>query len=129
MRKTIGLAASAALAGCAGPGSGWSRAPDLSVYSSARAYARAAWEQDVYCEGVAPARARARLDREFGARDAAVRAALAARYGEEALARAGRHFVPRVPCGDVPDSQWRDRYDRLLAIIEVKMSISIARER
>jgi hypothetical protein len=124
MRNMLGLAAAAALAGCAGTGSGWSRAPDLSVYSSAHAYARVAWEQDVYCEGADPARASASLEREFGAREAAVRAALTARHGEAALARAGRHFVSRVPCGDVPDAQWRDRYGRLLRVLEIRFGLS-----
>jgi hypothetical protein len=117
-------AAAAALAGCAGTGSGWSRAPDLSVYGSAHAYARIAWEQEVYCEGTSPARASASFEREFGARESAVRAALAARHGEAALARAGRHFIASVPCGDVPDAQWRDRYGRLLRVLEIRLGLS-----
>jgi hypothetical protein len=124
MRRISSLGAALALAGCAGTGSGWSRAPDLSVYSSAHAYARIAWEQDVYCEGASPAAASASFAREFGAREAAVRAALAARHGEAALARAGRHFVARVPCGDVPDAQWRDRYGRLLRVLEIRLGLS-----
>ena len=123
MRKGLSLAAAMALAGCAGTGSGWSRAPDLSVYSSAHAYARIAWEQDVYCEGATPAAASASQEREFGAREAAVRTALIARHGEAALARADRHFVARVPCGDVPDAQWRDRYGRLLRVLEIRFGL------
>ena len=122
-RKRFLFAAMLALAGCAGTGSGWSRAPDLSVYSSARAYARIAWEQDVYCEGASPAAASAGQERAFGVREAAVRAALAARHGEAALARAERHFVARVPCGDVPDAQWRDRYGRLLRVLEIRLGL------
>lgn len=117
-----------ALAACAATGSGWSRAPDLSVYSSARAYARVAWEQDVYCEGVQPARAAARLARDYGGREAAVRSALIARHGEGALAAAERHFVARVPCGDVPDPQWRDRYGRMLRLLEIRLGLAGGRE-
>src|SRR4051794_14182652 len=117
MRWVLGMAAAAALTGCAGTGSGWSRAPDLSVYVAARAYARIAWEQDVYCEGADPAAASASFAREFGGRDAAIRSALVERHGEQALTRAGRRFVQRVPCRDVPDPQWRERYGRLLRVL------------
>ena len=122
--KRLAIAAALALAGCAATGSGWSRAPDISVYSSARAYARVAWEQEVYCEGVAPARAAAWLARDYGDREAAVRAALVERHGEAALAAASRHFVARVPCGDVPDPQWRERYGRLLRLLEIRLGLS-----
>jgi len=128
MRRVPGMFAVAALAGCAGTGSGWSRAPDLSVYGSAHAYARVAWEQDVYCQGTEPGRASASLEREFGAREAAVRTALVARHGEAALARAGRHFVARVPCGDIPDAQWRDRYGRLLRVLEIRLGLMPGRD-
>ena len=124
MRGMLSLAGPAALAACAGPGSGWSRAPDLSVYGSAQAYARIAWEQDVYCEGADPAGATASLERSYGGRDAAVRAALTARHGAEALARTRRHFVARVPCGDVPDPQWRDRYGRMLRLLEIRLGLA-----
>jgi hypothetical protein len=124
MRRMLSAIAAMTLAGCAGTGSGWSRAPDLSVYSSAHAYARVAWEQDVYCEGASPAAASAGFERDYGAREAAVRAALVARHGEAALARAGRHFVARVPCGDVPDGQWRERYGRLLRVLEIRLGLS-----
>jgi hypothetical protein len=123
--KTRGaLLAAAALAGCAGTGTGWSRASDLSVYSSAHAYARIAWEQQVMCEGSDPARVSAGFDREFGAREAAVRAALAQRHGDAALARSGRTFVARVGCGTVPDMQWRDRYSRLLRVLEIRLGLT-----
>ena len=118
------LCASALLAGCAGTGTGWSRASDLSVYSSAHAYARIAWEQQVMCEGSNPARVSAGFDREFGAREAAVRAALAQRHGEAALVRSGRPFVARVGCGTVPDMQWRDRYSRLLRVLEIRLGLT-----
>ena len=124
MKARALLSASALLAGCAGTGTGWSRASDLSVYSSAHAYARIAWEQQVMCEGSNPARVSAGFDREFGAREAAVRAALAQRHGEAALARTGRPFVARVGCGTVPDMQWRDRYSRLLRVLEIRLGLT-----
>jgi len=127
MKAGAALLIAAALAGCAGTGTGtgtgWSRASDLSVYSSAHAYARVAWEQEVMCGGVAPARASARFDRDFGAREAAVRAALVQRHGEAALARTGRPFVARVGCGDLPDAQWRARYSGLLRVLEVRLGL------
>jgi hypothetical protein len=123
MKIVAPLLAVAALAGCAGTGTGWSRASDLSVYSSAHAYARIAWEQQVMCQGSDPARVSAGFDREFGAREAAVRAALAQRHGEAALVRTGRPYVARVGCGTLPDSQWRDRYSRLLRVLEIRLGL------
>ena len=123
MRAGAALAGAAALAGCAGTGTGWSRASDLSVYSAAHAFARIAWEQQVMCEGADPGRASAGFEREFGARDAAVRAALVQRHGEAALARAGTPYVARVGCGSVPDAQWRGRYSRLLRVLEIRFGL------
>jgi hypothetical protein len=117
------LVAAAALAGCAGTGTGWSRASDLSVYSSAHAYARIAWEQQVMCGGASAASASAGFDREFGAREAAVRAALVRLHGEAALARTGSPYVARVGCGDLPDAQWRARYSRLLRVLEIRFGL------
>jgi hypothetical protein len=124
VRALAALLLAAALAGCAGTGTGWSRASDLSVYSSAHAYARIAWEQEVMCGGTSPARASAGFDREFGAREAAVRAALVQRHGEAALARTGRPFVARVGCGDLPDAQWRARYSGLLRVLEIRLGLT-----
>ena len=112
------------LAGCAGTGTGWSRASDLSVYSSAHAFAHIAWEQQVMCSGTSPERASAGFAREFGAREAAVRAALVRRHGEAALARTGAPFVARVECGDLPDGQWRARYAELLRVLEIRLGLS-----
>jgi hypothetical protein len=123
MKALAPLLAAAALAGCAGTGTGWSRASDLSVYSSAHAYARIAWEQEVMCGGANPARASAGFDREFGAREAAVRAALARRHGEAALVRTGTPFVARVDCGDLPDAQWRTLYSQLLRVLELRLGL------
>jgi hypothetical protein len=123
MKALAPLLAAAALAGCAGTGTGWSRASDLSVYSSAHAYAHIAWEQEVMCGGANPARASAGFDREFGAREAAVRAALVRLHGEAALARTGAPYVARVGCGDLPDGQWRARYSGLLRVLEIRLGL------
>jgi hypothetical protein len=128
MRPLALFALAAAVAGCAGPGTGWSRASDLSLYGSAHAYARIAWQRNVLCDGWSAERASASQEREYGGRDAAVRAALARRYGEAALAAADRHFVARVPCGDVPDLEWRARYGRLLHLLEIRLGLMPERE-
>ena len=123
----VAILASFALADCAAdlaPGTEWSRASDLSVYSSAHAFARVAWEQSVLCHGAQPAVVSAGFEREFGAREAAVRAALIARHGAAALAEAGKHFVPPVACGDVADPQWRQRYSRLLHLLEIRLGLA-----
>ena len=112
-----------ALAGCAGPGTGWNRASDLSIYASAHAYARIALEQQVLCGGDSPESTRASFERQYAGRNAAIRAALAAHYGEAALDRASRHFVKRVSCGDVPDFQWGHRYEDLLRLLENRLEI------
>jgi hypothetical protein len=118
------LLAAAALAGCAGTGTGWSRASDLSVYSSAHSFARLAWEQQVMCGGTDPARVSARMEAEFGARDAAVRAALVRLHGEEALVRTRTPFIARVGCRDLPDDQWRARYSGLLHVLEIRLGLT-----
>ena len=124
MRPAAALPVAAALAGCAGTGTGWSRASDLSVYSSAHAFAHIAWEQQVMCQGTEPASVSAGFEREFGAREAAVRAAMIRRHGEAALARAGLPFTTRVECGDLPDGQWRARYSRLLHVLEIRFGLT-----
>jgi len=111
------------LAGCAGTGTGWSRASDLSVYSSAHAFARMAWEQQVMCRGADPAQASAGFEREFGARDAAVRAALIRKHGEAALARSGTAFVPLRECGDRIGGRYRGRYVQLLRVLEIRLGL------
>jgi len=117
--------AALALAGCSTtPGTGWSRASDLSVYSSMGAYARVAWEQDVLCEGWAPARATASWEREFGWRHAAVREALIARHGAAALERAGMAYAVPVACTEVSDHRWRLRYARMLRLLEIRLGLT-----
>lgn len=114
-----------ALAGCStAPGTGWTRADDLSVYSSMRVFARAARDQEVYCAGFSPASARAHFEHDFGARETAVTDAVRSRYGADAVAEAERVYAPRVACGDVPDRQWRERYARLLRLMEIRLELA-----
>jgi hypothetical protein len=124
------LAAAAALAGCAGtnPGIGWSRAPDLSVYASMNSFARTAIDQERLCAGFDEASTARHWERDFGARQAAVAGALTRRYGAEALVRTRTAYAPAVPCGDVPDPQWRGRYARLLRLLEIRFGLVPGRE-
>jgi hypothetical protein len=125
MRRAAILLAALALSACStAPGTGWSRANDLSVYSAMHVFARAAIDQEAYCFGRDPARISADWDEDFRARQGAVSAALAQRYGAEALAEARAAYAPRVPCGDVADPQWRLRYTRLLRLLEIRLRMA-----
>lgn len=127
--RAIPVAAAALLAGCAvnspsAPLAGWSRAPDLTVYASMHLYGRTARDQTILCGGFSPSSVRAHWDDDFGAREAAVTAALAARHGTEAVARADADAVRRVPCGDVIDLKWRHQYARLLRLLEMRLGLA-----
>jgi len=125
MKRAALLLAALALAACStAPGTGWTRASDLSVYSSMHVFARAAIDQEAYCFGRDPARISADWDQDFRARQSVVSDALAQRYGAEALDRARRTYAPRVACGDVPDPQWRTRYSRLLRLLEIRLRLA-----
>ncbi len=119
----------AMLAGCttsspSAPLAGWSRAPDLSVYAAMDHYGGLAREQSTLCGGFSPARVQAYWDDDFGAREAAVRAALAARHGGDAVDRAEVRDMRNVPCRDVPDLSWRTRYARLLRLLEMRLGLA-----
>lgn len=117
------------LAACStAPGTGWSRANDLSVYGAMHVFARAAIDQEAYCFGRDPARINADWDHDFRARQGAVSAVLAERYGAEALADARAIYAPRVACGDVPDPQWRRRYVRQLRLLETRFRLQAGGE-
>jgi hypothetical protein len=123
-RGALPLLAFAALAACStAPGTGWSRASDLSVYGSMHIYARAALDQEMLCAGFSAASASDHWQRDYGARAEAVTAAMAERYGQEAVARARRTWAPSIACRDVPDRQWRDRYARLLRLMELRLRL------
>jgi len=108
----------------AAPGSGWSRAPDLSVYSAMTVFSVVAREELSLCAGFATANVVARWEREFAVREAAVTDALVARHGAEAVARAETRPTQRLGCPDVPYGVWRRRYARLLNLLERRMGLA-----
>jgi len=118
------LLAAAALAGCtSAPGTGWSRASDLSVYGGMHVYARAALDQEVLCGGFGPGPTLRTWELEFGARQAAVTGAMSERYGPETLARARAVWAPSVACRELADQRWRSRYERQLRLLEIRLGL------
>jgi hypothetical protein len=126
MRRLLALAAVALLAvpAAAAPGTGWSRAPDLSVYSAMTVFGVVAREEMTLCGGFATARVVDRWQRDFSAREAAVTAALVDRHGAEAVSRAVARPHRRLGCPDVPYGVWRRRYTRLLNLLERRMGLA-----
>jgi len=125
MSRAAPLLAALTLAGCStAPGTGWTRANDLSVYGAMQVFARAAIDQEAYCFGRDPARITADWEHDFSARHGAVSQALTQRHGADALAEARQTYAPRVACGDVADPQWRLRYTRLLRLLEIRLRLA-----
>lgn len=123
MRRLFAIALLALAAGCTTPGTGWSRAPDLSVYGAMDQYGAIAREQSMLCGGFGTAAVDAAWREDFGAREAAVTARLTERHGADAVAAAeGR--IQRVPCEDVPTLKWRHRYERLLRLLETRLGLA-----
>jgi hypothetical protein len=128
MRAAVLLAA-ALLAGCAGQpryhhpavGTGWSRAPDLSVYGALDVAAEVARSQEVLCFGRNPADVDAAWRAEFGARADWIAAAMVERYGAGAVAQATAQPIGRVPCPTIEDQEWRRSYARLLRTLELRL--------
>ena len=131
----LATGAAALLAGCAAgggwdwqpvPGTGWSRAPDLSVYGAMTEYAAIAREQEMLCQGFGPQSVLNRWQRDYGLREEYVRAGMVARHGVDAVAEAEARAVTvnRVPCRDYPYPTWRYRYARLLRLLEVRLTTS-----
>jgi hypothetical protein len=127
MKATATLLAFAALTGCStAPGTGWSRAPDLSVYSSMTLIGDVAQEQSILCSGFGTASVRSDWDEDFGGRHQAVVAALAARHGPAAVDRAEAAALPtrRVACPDWPNDRWRNQYVRMLRLLEARLGLA-----
>ncbi|MGE0178905.1 MAG: hypothetical protein AB7O91_03675 [Sphingomonas sp.] len=125
----MALIAAGALAACstmddAHAGSGWSRAPDLSVYGAMEMYGGIAREQSILCQGFRTEVVRTRWRDDFGARADAVESALVARHGAEAVQRAALYPSRRVACPNIPDMTWRVQYARLLRLLETRMGIA-----
>ena len=124
MKQGLAVTAFLALAACStAPGTGWSRASDLSTYGAMQVFARAAMDQEAYCFGRDPARTRADWERDFSARQQAVTQILIGRYGADKLDEARQIYAPRVACGDVYDPQWRLRYTRMLRLLETRFRL------
>jgi hypothetical protein len=123
------LLATVLLAGCAGQpryhyptvGTGWSRAPDLSVYGALDTAAEVAREQEVLCYGRNPADVDAAWRTEFGARADWIAAAMVDRYGPDAVALATAQPIGRVTCPTIEDRKWRRAYARLLRTLELRL--------
>lgn len=125
------LALALLLAGCAAdsrvrPGTGWSQAPDLSVYAAMTTFGGIAREQSVLCGGFATASVERHWREDFGAREAAVTARLAERRGAEPVRQAAARAAPtrRVGCPDVPDLRWRRHHARLLRLLETRLGLA-----
>lgn len=118
----------AALGACSttAPGTGWSRAPDLSVYSALRVFAGVAQEQEILCQGFRPAGVRRDWTDDFAAREARVAQALAARHGAPALSEAEAAAVATrtVGCRDWPNDRWRNQYVRMLRLLEARLGLA-----
>jgi hypothetical protein len=101
---------------------GWSRAPDLSIYSAMNHFGAVAREQAVLCAGRSPHRIDQEWQRDYGLRHEAVRTAMTARYGAAAIERARLAAGPRVPCEPLTYERWWDSYNQLLRLLELRMS-------
>jgi hypothetical protein len=108
------------------PGLGWSRAPDLSVYSAMLMYADIARRRSVLCSGNDTDWVERTWRQDFGARTDAVTSALVARHGEAAVTEAEAAAVPtrRVGCEDAYALHWRDNYHRLLRLLETRLGLA-----
>ena len=129
MFPLLALGALSALSACStAPGTGWSRASELSIYESMHVFARAAVDEEMLCAGFSPASTARSWEREFGARQEAVTEAMTRRYGTAAVARARRTWAPSIACGNLPDARWRLRYARQLRLLETKLRLAPERD-
>jgi hypothetical protein len=128
MRRSIlalaALALTAAMPALAAPGTGWSRAPDLSVYGAMTTMGQVAREEATLCAGFRTARVMERWERDFGSRQAAVTAALVERHGYDAVRRATQMPTRRTSCPAIPYGVWRGNYERLLVLLERRMGLA-----
>lgn len=112
------------LAGCStAPGTGWSRAPDLSVWSAMNLFGNAAREQSFLCSGFDPVSVERRWAEDFAGREQWVRDALVARHGADAVdaAEAQAAATRTIECGNAMDSKWRRHHGRLLRLLESRL--------
>jgi hypothetical protein len=129
-RALASLLAVGALAGCATanwpPGTGWSRASDLSVYTAMLQFGGIEREQQVLCGGFGTESVDRHWRADFAARTDAVTRALLERHGEAKLVAAEAAAAParRVPCDSIPTGRWRDSYARLLRLLETRLGLA-----
>ena len=128
-RAAAMLALAGGLAGCAAdlpPGTGWSRAPDLSVYTAMLQFGEVAREQAILCGGFATASVDRHWRDDFAVRTDAVTARLVSRHGAAKVGAAETAAAPtrRVPCEDVPNGRWRAEYARLLRLLETRLGLA-----
>lgn len=102
-------------------GTGWSRAPDLSVYGALVRSSELAQEQDILCRGRNPARVEDEWRRLYGAREAWIADALRTRYGDAAVTRAERIDVGRIECPVIARADWRRHHARMLRLLEFRL--------
>jgi hypothetical protein len=100
---------------------GWSRAPDLSVYAGMRTAGELAREQEILCWSRDPASVVSRWRSVFGAREDWIAAALVHRYGIAAVAAYEPVSPPREPCPEIIDDEWERHYARLLRLLELRL--------
>lgn len=105
-------------------GSGWSRAPDLSVYGAMTTISQVAREESLLCAGFSTASVMRRWRRHFGDREAVVTAAMVDRYGAEAVQRAVQRPSRRVPCPPLPYGVWWGPYEELLMLLERRLGLA-----
>lgn len=122
--------AAAALAGCETaslpPGTGWSRAPDLSVYTAMLQFGDVAREQAILCGGFGTESVARHWRADFAARTDAVTRALVGRHGEAKVDAAEAAAAPtrRVPCETIPTGHWHDSYAQLLRLLETRLGLA-----
>jgi hypothetical protein len=102
-------------------GTGWSRAPDLSVYGALVLSSRLAQEQEILCRGRNPARIEDEWRAAYGAREAWIADALRRRYGLGPVARAADVKVGRLTCPTIADRSWLRHHDRVLRLLELRL--------
>ncbi|HST36975.1 MAG TPA: hypothetical protein VLK25_10155 [Allosphingosinicella sp.] len=124
MRRLFPIAFLALAAGCTTPGTGWSRASDLSVYGAMDQYGAIAREHSVLCGGFGTGAVGEAWAEDFGAREAAVTARLTERHGAGDVAAAAASRTLRVPCEELPTLKWRHRYERLLRLLETRLGLA-----
>ena len=108
------------------PETGWSRAPDLSVFSAMTLYGEVARTESSLCRGISPITINDDWREDFGVREEAVVSALVARHGVEAVDAAERAAAAtrRVPCPDVLTYRWQYEYERLLHLLELRLGLA-----